>query len=98
APATRRRGKHSSVSGLTRKQDQRDRGRTRLMAASRVRSAGSSLVLRSGDARPRAGDEDQNREVLGGVTRGEQGEELEGGVQREMGEFRQHQMPSERGD
>jgi hypothetical protein len=68
------------------------------MAASRVRSAGSSLVLRSGDARPRAGDEDQNLEVLGGVTSGEQGEQLDGAVQREMGEFRQHQMTSEMGD
>ena len=41
--------------------------------------------------------EDQNLEVLGGVTSGEQGEQLDGAVQREIGEFRQHQMTSEMG-
>jgi hypothetical protein len=42
--------------------------------------------------------EDQNLEVLGGVTPGEQGEQLDGAAQREIGEFRQHQMTSEMGD
>jgi hypothetical protein len=41
--ATRRRCQRSRVSGLTKKQDQRDRGRMRLIAASSARSAGSSL-------------------------------------------------------
>src|SRR6266540_5790559 len=43
ALATRRRCQRSSVSGLTRKHDQRERGRVRLSAASGARSAGWSL-------------------------------------------------------
>src|SRR4029453_10290764 len=40
---SRRRCQRSSVPGLTKKHDQRARGRTRLIAASRARSVGSSL-------------------------------------------------------
>jgi hypothetical protein len=43
ARATSRRCQRRSVSGLTIKQDQRARGRARLIAASRARSVGSSL-------------------------------------------------------
>jgi hypothetical protein len=44
------------VSGLTKKQDQRDRGKARLMAASIARSAGSNLGRGSGGAARPAGD------------------------------------------
>jgi hypothetical protein len=43
APATSRRCQRSRVSGLTKQHDQRERGNTRLMAASNARSAGPSL-------------------------------------------------------
>jgi hypothetical protein len=42
-PAMRRRCQRCSASGVTKKHDQRARGRTRLIAASRARSVGSSL-------------------------------------------------------
>jgi len=48
-PATMRRCQRSSVSGLTRKQDQRDRGNTRLIAASRARSLAPAGDVRPGD-------------------------------------------------
>jgi hypothetical protein len=35
--------------------------------------------------------QDENLKVLGGVAAGEQGEELHGSAQREVGECRQHQ-------
>jgi hypothetical protein len=35
--------------------------------------------------------EDQDLQVLGGITAGEQHEQLDGAAQREVGEFRQHQ-------
>jgi hypothetical protein len=43
APATSRRCQRGSVSGWTKKQDQRDLGSARLTAASSAQSAGSSL-------------------------------------------------------
>jgi hypothetical protein len=35
--------------------------------------------------------EDQDLQVLGGITAGEQHEQLDVAAQREVGEFRQHQ-------
>jgi hypothetical protein len=36
----------------------------------------------------------QDLQVLGGVTTGEQGEQLDGAAQQEVGEFQQHRMAS----
>jgi hypothetical protein len=41
--------------------------------------------------------QDEDLRVLGGVPAGEQGEQLEGAAQREVGEFRQHQVSSAMG-
>jgi hypothetical protein len=67
----RRRCQRSSVSGLTRKHDQRARGSARLIAASRVRSVGSSLGC--GNLA-----QHQDLQVLGGVAAGEHDEQLDG--------------------
>jgi hypothetical protein len=81
----------SSVSGCTNKHDQRERGRTRLTAASSARSAGvqpSWWELAAQDGELVA--EHQDLKVLGGVTAGHQAEQLDGAAQREGGEVRQH--------
>jgi hypothetical protein len=36
--------------------------------------------------------QDKDLQVLGGVAAGEQGEQLDGAAQRQVGEFRQHQV------
>jgi hypothetical protein len=38
--------------------------------------------------------QDEDLQVLGGVAAGQQGEQLDGAAQREVGEFRQHQVSS----
>jgi hypothetical protein len=36
--------------------------------------------------------QDEDLQVLAGVAAGEQGEQLDGSAQRQVGEFRQHQV------
>ena len=72
-----RRCQRSSVSGLTKKHDQRVRGRTRLIAASRApvgRLQPGSRRLAAQDDELVAQDEDL--EIFGGVATGELGEQL----------------------
>jgi hypothetical protein len=38
--------------------------------------------------------QDEDLQVLGGVTAGEQGEQLDGAARHEVGEFQQHRMAS----
>ena len=90
-PAIRWRCQRSSVSGLTKKQDQRDRGSTRLIAASRARSVGSkpgpwNLATQDGELVA----QHQDLQVLGGVATGQERERLDGAAQCEVGELCEH--------
>jgi hypothetical protein len=38
--------------------------------------------------------QDEDLQVLGGVSAGEQGEQLDGAAQHEIGKFQQHRMAS----
>ena len=95
APATSRRCQRSRVSGLTRKHDQRALGSTRLTAASRARPGRfqpgtRSLAAEHGELVA----ENKEFQVLGSIAAGEQGQELDGAAQGQVGEFRQHQVTS----
>jgi hypothetical protein len=70
-----RRCQRSSVSGLTKKHDQRVRGRTRLIAASRARQA-PAWVAASATQDDELVAQDEDLEILGGVATGELGEQL----------------------
>jgi hypothetical protein len=64
----------------------------RLTAASSARSAGSNLAR--GDLAVKDGElmaQDQDLQILGGVTASEQHQQLDGPVQRQVGEFGGHQ-------
>ncbi len=91
APATSRRCQRSRVSGLTRKHDQRALGSTRLTAASRARPGRFQpgtwgLATEHGELVA----QDQEFQVLGSIAAGEQGQELDGAAQGQVGESGQH--------
>ena len=72
-----RRCQRSSVSGLTKKQDRRVRGRMRLIAASSAWSAGSSLGRSSAAQHSELVTQDEDLEIFGDVATGELSEQLD---------------------
>ena len=81
------------MSGLTKKHDQRARGKD---AADRgEQGAVSGLQPRAWNLAAQHAElvaQDEDLQVLGGFAAGEQHEQLDGAAQRQVGEFRQHQV------
>jgi len=80
------------VSGLTKKHDQLSRGRTRLTAASRAVSGLQPRAWNLAAQHAELVAQHEDLQVLAGVAAAEQGEQLDGAAQRQVGEFRQHQV------